>query len=63
MTVDDRVEAALDYALEMTFPASDAFVVTPRASGCIHDASKPTVQPHDGHQEARTDAGQGGSRT
>jgi hypothetical protein len=28
MMIEDRLEAALDYALEMTFPASDAFVIS-----------------------------------
>lgn len=49
MNAEDRVEAALDDALEMTFPASDAFVITLPRSG---DREGPATATHDAQREA-----------
>ena len=47
MAAEDRLEAALDRALEMTFPASDAVAITAPQTGS-HDARATALREPDG---------------
>jgi hypothetical protein len=45
MRVEDHVDAMLDYALEMTFPASDPFTVYCPDAAINEPAAEPQCKP------------------